>query len=356
MTSHRSGKIFDGHGSRILGWSPSHMLRELEHNEVRFGRGFLLAQPDVLFKEIISYWVPLFHVLNTRVEFVACSMSLDFPDDLERIVPVDFNGEIGVIGTTRESQEIVSNAIVPEADALASDIVFEYIERRMVATLPKGWGRSGSAFQASYLSDELSDSIEVVGAVHLELRIDGAPVHLWFGLGPRITEWLDGDWRNKIIKSRPNPLGMAEDESVMLSVELSDLAVPPGLVIDYMRSGTVIDLDIPVSDNVLLKRAGRLWAKGRLCIFGGRFVVEITDLSSKEDIFPSGKTRLAIELGQIELDRDGLSEHAQEGAMLLTRLPVSGDASLVISGERVALGEIGQSDGRFVVTISGQDR
>ena len=353
MVSHRAGKIFDGQSNHVVGWSPGHELKELGHNEVRFGRGFLLACPDVLFKEIVSYWVPLFHVLNTRVEFVSCSMSLDFPDSLERIVPVDFNGEIGVIGTTSESQEIISSVVVPEAGTLASDVVFEYIERRLVATLPKSWGRSAQVFQASYLSDELADSIEVVGAINLELRVNELPVQLWFGVGPRMTEWLDSDWRNRVIRTQPNPFGMSDDESVILSIELSDLAVPPGLVIDYMKSGAVIDLDVPVSDSVLLKRAGRLWAKGRLCIFGGRFAVEIVDLSCKEEAFPLGKTRLAVELGQVELDRDGLSEHAQRGAVLLTKLAVSSEAFLVISGERVALGDIGQYDGRFVVTVHG---
>jgi flagellar motor switch/type III secretory pathway protein FliN len=265
---------------------------------------------------------------------------------------VEYDGEIGVIGTTRDSEQIIAHAIIQNTDdSVAADIAVEYIERRLLATVSRSFGWGNSPFACNYLSDELSESVEVVGALKLGLSLGGEPVSFWFGLGPRVTERIDSEWRRYIVEeSSGAEVGHGGNLS-MITIEVAELAVPPALVIDYMRAGTVIDLQVPVSSKVKLRKSGRIWATGNLATFNGRFAVQIAELEPRDMGFPDGATRVTVELCQTELDRDGIIEHSQQGAELLTRTPLGNTAFLVIGGEKVARADVGIIDGNYAVTV-----
>lgn len=340
-------------------WDPEVALRRYRMNEVRFSAGYLRADPQALFPAFASHWIPLFHSIGVEVIVADVKSGLDFPEGLERIVPFQVDGEICVIGTSEETQRIMVDAISPGCAGTAAELVLEYIERRFIATLCKAWAKSQAPLQCSYLAPGVYDAVEISGNVGLMLEIGGLPVSVWLGLGPRILERLDLAWRADVVKnfsllplSGAHLSGDVGDSSLRsISLDLAELAVPPALLIDYIRSGAIICLERGITDLVSLKVDGSNWGVGTLGQFNGKFAVEMVDLNPITDPQPPSTARVRIELAELELDREGILEHSQPGAVLLTGTPVTSTCSLVISGENVASAVLGTIGGQMALSV-----
>ncbi|MFN8391707.1 MAG: FliM/FliN family flagellar motor C-terminal domain-containing protein [Bdellovibrionota bacterium] len=329
-------------------------LSELNANDVRYSRGFLAADPSSYFNGLVEHWVPFFMGLGLEVQVNAINKVLYFPQDLSRIVVVEISGESAVIGIDDLSQDVIAQAFAPGSDAAAAEVLIEYLERRFLTTITKTWnGREPLICQ--YLSSDWADEVEVIGAVELELLIGGQKAVVWFGLGPRLLEELEISWRARVAER----LGLKDtanfDDTVhLLTLDLSFLSVPPALLIDYLRAGTIVDLELPVPDTVTLSRNGEPWARGVLRQFNGMFAVEIIDTKPEPFQPVEGMTRVAVELARTELDERSLQEYAQRGAVLPTAKQVGSIASIVINGENVGSALVGEVDGRLSLSILGK--
>ncbi len=351
---YRSGRVVTEKKEDLEIWDPKVGLEEVDYNYVRFGHGFLLSDMKKWFSDIASDWSPLFYSLEMEVNNVEVEVSLDFPD-LDRIVPVEYDGEIGVIGSNVETQKILSQHILKkeltEEDEISSDILIEYLERRLISTLSKAWKGSVVSFPCSYTSQDLSE-VEVVGVVKLSALVNSKPISVWFGLGPRVTERLDRDWCHYISENPTiEDIEWEEDDVSSISVDIVELAVPPALIIDYTKVGTVIDLESKLSNKVIIKKNGHVWADGELSYLNGRFVVKISNISKPKEEFPKGSTKVTVEIARVELSRESLIEYSQENSYLLTNTSIGSTAYLVISGERVAKSEIVLVNGNFGISI-----
>ena len=345
------GKIPGSGEEELLTWQPEASLPEPDVNEVRFSLGFLRAQPGKWFDSLASHWLPLFHGLGVEVRGVQVSTGFDFPEDLSRVTPMEVDGEIGVIGMDSRSESIIVQAVAPGATETASDIVVEYIERRLISTLVKSWSGEGN-FTCYYISPDKAESAEVLGVIKASVQLSIGMVTVWFGIGPRLLERLDIQWREQIAAMQGRQASNAlSDELHTITVNIAELAVPPAMLIDYMRSGTVIDLGVPVSQIVSLKLDGEPWAQGKLFRFNGRFAVQIGSLTPVRQQAPDSTTRVQIEIARAVLDKQGVVEHSQVGAFLLTSTPLSSTALLSISGENVANGLVGEIDGQFALSV-----
>lgn len=345
------GRIAGTDGAELLPWQPEELLPEPDVNEVRFSLGFLRAQPQKWFESFPAHWLPLFHGLGIEVRQVSVSTSFDFPEDLDRITPLELDGEIGVIGMDARTESLIVQSIAPGSTELGADVVVEYIERRLISTLAKSWSGDGD-FNCYYISPERAESAGVVGVIKLSVQLNNGQGVMWFGVGPRTLERLDILWRERISSFSPADTTVPlSDELHTISVELAELAVPPAMLIDYMRSGTVIDIGIPVSQLVSLRLDGEPWAQGRLCRFNGRFAVQIASLNPPQLAAPEATTRVQVEIARAVLDRQGVIEHSQLGAYLLTGTGISATALMLISGENVASALIGEIDGQFALNV-----
>lgn len=346
------GRIAEADVSEISPWEPLDVLAPADFNLVKYSRGFLRARPEFWLRDFASFWQPLFHVLDAKIENFATSTQADFPPDLQRIVAIEVNGEIAVLGADEPALEALVEAAVPGCPPSAAPLVCEYLERRLVGTLAKA-AKFDLVQNAYYLPPDWVGDVEVVGAVSVKFEINGKPVAFWVGLGRQMIDRLDEIWRAELVRKTPPPkiVERRSGDRSSVTVELAELAVPPAMLIDYIRPGTVINLEVPVSPRVIVHLDGELWLEGRLSHFNNQFVVEVSNPKPEKRSFPESTTKVQIRLLDFEISRSSLAEYSQVGAILVTRRPAEPRAGMIISGENVASAIIGQLDGNFVIEV-----
>ncbi len=347
----REGRIADGNGAQFVPWEPQRALHSLSQHEVRLSRGFLCANPQVWFDSLAEHWVPFFHALGIELRVTGVRKALDFPPDLAYIVVCDVDGEFGILGFDDETHDLLARSVAPGTDVGAGEVVVEYLERRLLSSLNKSW-TGDEPLGASYLSTDAVDEVEVVGSVGMKFELAGKVGMVWFGLGPRLLDRLDSFWKRHLREGAKTSASARMSDNVhSLGVEISELAVPPAMLIDYIRAGTIIDLEVPVSPNVIVTLDGERWAEGELKQFNGMFGVEIRTLLPKRREPQDSTPRVKVEIARTEIEEAALVEYSQPGAVLLTGRAVNANAALVISGENVASALVGQIDGRFALNV-----
>lgn len=326
-------------------------LLEILPAEVKYSKGFLAADLSRFFGGLADHWVSLFRASGSSVHFVGCNKQLFFPQELARIVVIEVNGESAVLGIDEVSQEILAQSIAANVGQGAQEVVVEYFERRLLTSLTKSWSGT-EPLLCYYLSTEWAEEVEIVGGVELVLEVGGKTVNLWFGLGPRLLDDLDRAWRRNLARQPiAKGAGHFDDQIARLSIELTSLSVPPATLIDYLRAGTVIDLEQPFDDMVVISLADEPWARGRVCRSGDSLVVQVTDLSPPSTPSSDGKSRVTVELARTELDQNSLIEYRQIGAIIPFSDPVSPSVSLVINSEHVANAVLGEANGRMAIHV-----
>lgn len=339
-------------------WEPGAILETSPFSRVRYGKGFLQAQPVSWFESLTSYWVPLFVSLNATIEIRSVTPFLEFPSDLERVVPFEVDGDLAIIGWNRAALGGVTDAVVTGMSDIAGEIVVEYLERRLLWTLSRSWsGRK--AIECSYLSDGFGDEVEIGGAIRIALTMRGTPGELWFGVGPKLLETLDGFSRKKAAEHLNTKSKSILPESGLLRVVLAELAVPPALLLDFLQPNAVIDLQTTSSAPVLVFLGDLLWATGTLTQYNGRFAVEIGEIDIDKRMYPESTTRLQIQIADVKMEGPALREHYQVGATLLTTTELHNHAELIVSGESIAEVLVGVGanslSARVIVRGNGDD-
>ncbi len=339
-------------GGDFSRWSPSDALPAFGADEVRFSRGFLRADFSRFFPSFAVHWKPLLLSLFTDFEEPRARSLLEFSENLERVIPIEIDGEVCVMGWDARTRAAILETVAAGTDGVAADLVLEYLERRLLSTLALSWCDPGEV-KVSYLPASAADSVEVIGSVVVSFRLGGQLCECWIGLGLRLIDKFDLRWRQLVREEYQQNNEERSDENVSLSVELAELAVHPAMLIDYLRAGTVVDLETPVSDRVLVRVNGEPWGEGQLGQFNGRFAVRMEnfDMPGQREV-PENTTRVQIQIGATSIDRDALKENAQVGAVLLTRTAVHPSVSLTISGESVANAIVGRIGENFALHIA----
>ncbi len=345
------GKIADGENVEFSPWEPQKVLPTLTQLEVRLSRGFLCADPTVWVSGLAEGWEALFHSLGVEVRVLGIRKALDFPQDLPVIHVVEVNGEHTIVGTDDSTMHALADAVVPSSRGTVSELAVEYLYRRFLATLSKCW-TGGDSLTCLAVDAEQVEEVEVVGSLGLRLDVSGVQGVVWFGIGPRLLEKLDGQWKQRIRSNSSSPANdRASDTVHAVSVQIAELTVPPAMLIDYIRSGTIVDLEIPVSSRVSLLLDGAPWADGELKQFNGMFAVEIRSAVRGGLPANTSSSAVRVELARADLEVRSVPEYEQQGAILLTSRSIAPNASLVIGDETVAKVRIGQIDGRFALNV-----
>ena len=332
-------------------WRPEGGLATADPLEVRFSRGFLRASSEKLFPGLASMWLPFFHTLGVEVTSVECSTSLVFPDDVSRVIPIEVDGEPGVIGMDEVSQQTIVNCIAADSPALSSDLVLEYVERRFLSVLGMTFA-SETPLHCFYGSASEQQSVDVIGTFNISCNLAGMPCRFHVGIGRQALERVDQAWKERLELPDQGLLSSLDgDAGEECSIEIATLAVPPAVLIDYMKSGTILDLEIPSSEEVFIRIGDKLWAKGQLLQVEGKFAVRVTDVLPDDPVWPEATTRVHIELARFTLDAQTICELSQEGAIFTSDFELSNSASMVISRERVASASVGTLDNHFALNV-----
>jgi len=335
----------DGQEFRTLEFDGA--LRDVQTAEVKFSRGFLAADLTLLFSDFAQYWVGLFQAAGADLQLIDIRRALYFPQELSRIVVVEVNGESSVIGIDEMSQELICSILSPDAMPASQEVLIEYLERRLLTTLTKSWNSPDPLF-CYYLSSDWEDEVEILGGVELQFTLNGRPASIWFGLGPRMLDELDRLWKRHLLRNAPSKF---DDDVSTLTIDVAQLAVPPAMLIDYLRAGTIIDLEVPRDDLYTLSLNGQPWGRGRLCRFNRALAVEVVDLQPPQIPPVQGRTRVVVELARLEVDQNTLLEYRQAGSIIPFGKTIGSLVSVMINSEHVANALLGEVNGRLAMSV-----
>jgi flagellar motor switch/type III secretory pathway protein FliN len=120
---------------------------------------------------------------------------------------------------------------------------------------------------------------------------------------------------------------------------------------EYLSKGTIIDLEVPVSDSVTLRLGHKPFMPARLVSVDGVLGCQIVQGSITNLAVPEGTSRLSIELGTASVEAMRLTELGQVGSVLTLSSPPGSTVSLVINQEVVATALLCVYQGRFAVEV-----
>ena len=340
----------------IRPWTLLSSLDEKTSDEMKFSRGFLRGKPAEWFPQLATQWLPLFHQLEAGLDsgkksapkLIFATPRLGFPARLQRLCEIEVDGEKALVGLDDHAVDCLTALIAPALPEVSGDVFLEYLERRLCATLQTAWV-DDEPMLVQYAVQEGAEGLQCVGSVQLRLQFSDLMFDIWFGCGPGLIHRLDLASRKRLRES-----GIADhsDQIKTISVELAELWVPPALLIDYMRSGTTIDLERDSSADVRLLLDGQPWAMGTLCLCDDQLAVQVEELGIQPNASVEGSTRVSILLSQTQIDLSALPEYAQAGALLALDIDDPNAAQIVIGGETVATASIGELEGGLAVQVN----
>lgn len=329
----------------LIAWDPMRCLREVDPLSVRFSRGFLRCRPEKWFPGFTAHWLPLAHSLGVEIKMVEAKPLLAMPKGCPNGYACTVDDEPLGIFLDEASSAIILEAVCPGASAQASGVVGEYLARRLLSSLVSSW--SGPESSVVRFETEMDPfQIHGVGAVKVTIEVNTHHCTIWVVLGKLLADRLDALWRGQIRSASRQ----AEGEQ-QVHLEVAQLAVPPAMLVDYLRTGTVIDLEMPMTDMLALRVGGRPWLPARMCRIGNSLGFEVVAGPVSASSLPDGTTRLSIEFGVLSFESSQLLEVGQVGAFWDTGLALSDKVQMAINGEKVAEARLCAFEGRFAITV-----
>lgn len=329
----------------MVPWEPTRALAPAHPDEVFYSRGFLRCHPERWFPGFSGHWTPLAHSLGVDIKLVEAKPLMSYPSESR-------HGFVGTVDDERVAMLIdelsarnLLEAVSPGASETARGVLLEYLARRLLATLGLCWSGPESSV-VKYEPEVDPFAVHGIGAVKFVAQINGKLVTVWLALGRVLLNRLDGLWRRQIQSS-----GRPGEGSTEVQLEVTQLAVPPSMLVDYVRSGTSVDLEVPVSDVVALRVRGKPWLAARLRAVRDRLAFEIVAGPAPGHAMPEGSTRLSICLGSCTLDSTTLAEVSQPGAIVETAIPLSNRALMLINNEKVGEAQLCIYEGRFALSV-----
>ena len=343
--------------SGVQSWDPHTSCKNVDSFEIRMSRGFLRSAPARWFPGLNSHWLPILH--STGIEFkvlevapLLTSAMIDL-NELEALGAWFIDDEPLVLYADSASRTTLAQAFIPNSSRYARKTVIEYLCRRVAISLQASWSGMESS-RISYDSEFAYEDFRAQAWIRVRASINNEKVVFAFGLGRLLAEKLDGLWRRQIRPGGNSALILNKQQrqgSNTVRFELARLSVAPQSLPAYLKAGSLIDLEIPLSTNLTLKLGEESWLTAALCCCDDRFALETVSLNPSALQVVEGATPLCIEFGSITVDSLTCAELEQPGAMIETGLPVSDLVQLSIRGEKVGRARLVRFEGRFALSI-----
>lgn len=250
------------------------------------------------------------------------------------------------VSLDKASAAAVADELVPAVERLGhAPLVLEYLAQRFLATV----GQSQADPELASISFAgACSSTEVSGAasIRFSFSMNNTPCGVFVILGAKLVDKLDGLWRRQIHSAVRN-----SPSSGVLRLEVAQLGVPPHMLTEYLSSGTVIDLEVPVSDLMTVKVGAKPFVSARMVVVDGMFACQTTQAAVVASAPPEGTSRLCVELAAATVDSQVIAELGQPGAMFVTDKAVSERVTLTINQEKVGEAKLCLYQGRFAVEV-----
>lgn len=326
-------------------WDYRRFLRSVDPLEVRYSRGFLRSEPQKWFPAFPMQWLPLCHAIGAEIRVTEVKPTATLPDGLSTFFGGTVDSEAVGFFLDPHSARVLLDAVIPAGRDDVGEIVLDYLARRLLTSLALSWSGPESSI-VKFDAEIKRESVVVNGVVKLMVVVNGKPATVWIGIGPTFSDRLDLLWRRQL-----HSAARVTASAVEARIEIAQLAVSPALLVDYTKTGAVIDLEVPVSDLSTLRIDGRPWMKIRLLDVNTRLGLEALPGPVTNPVLPDGTTRVTVELAQLVLDQSICVELGQPSAMWASNLALSDRVQLVVNGERVANGKLCTYQGRYAVGV-----
>jgi flagellar motor switch/type III secretory pathway protein FliN len=243
------------------------------------------------------------------------------------------------------STNVVLEALVPGGSPQAIRVVGEYLARRLLVSLESSWSGPESAV-VRFESERHPFELEPQGVVKLSFEIQRNVATVWVAMGRSLVDRLDSLWRRQIRSASRMSEGQGD-----VHLEIAQIAVPPATLVDYLKPGSVIDLETPVSDAVVVHFAGKPYMPGRLGEVQGKLGFEILPGPVPSTSIPEGTTRLSVASAIFRMEGAQMSELSQPGAAWDTGISLGDVVAVVINGGKVAEARLCVFEGRLAISI-----
>jgi hypothetical protein len=345
VSSH--GQISGDAGGDVEPWNPRGIIRALDTREARLANGFLRCHPERWFPGFAERWMPLMSVLGCELRVSEIKPTLVLPDESWPCFKGTIEGETILIAIEPAAASAFAEEIIPNIGAgLRSHLIIDYLAQRCMAVLGMSQTVSETAGALVFNGRCSVDDVPVVAAVRVSMSLNGTPCAVVVALGQELVERMDRLWRRQLHSS-----ARASVEGNLLRLELAQLGVPPHLLSEYVSKGTIIDLEVPVSDTVTLRVGSKVFMPARLVDIDGMLGCQTVQGTAPVYSIPDGTSRLSIEIESMSVDPSVLAELGQVGAVFNTGRPIGSRVVLSINQDRVAEARLSVYQGRYAVEV-----
>ena len=332
---------------KLIPWVPQQTLRMYDSDQVRFSGGFLRSRPERWFPGFSAHWLPLAHALGIEAQLVEIKPLLIVPPALEYLYAGEIGDESIAVGVDEESAKVIAEAIAPGSREDAARVVIEYIMRRFLSTAAMAWsGEEASSVRFFAERDPLA--LTQIGSIKLTVMVNSYYCTVWTVLSQGLVARLDGLW-----KRQANAQARSDQSSGTIQVEVGQLSVDPTSIDEYVRAGAIIDLEVPVSDQVILRMDGKPWISSRLGLVNNAFAFESTSAPSFHQPVAGGLTSISIQLGEVSISPESVTELSQPGTIVQSALAADNRVKLRVQQNLVAQGTLCTFEGRWAVLVDG---
>ncbi len=341
------GQITAESSGDVERWNPSAVARSVSILEARLANGFLRCHPERWFPGFSERWAPLINVLGCELRVAEIKPTLALPDTSARSFHGLIENESMLISFDQQAAELITHEVVPRVARRGQGAVaLEYLVQRCMSVLGMCQTASESAGRVTYCGEVAPGDVNVVASVRLNCSINASPCSILFSIGGGLVDKMDKLWRRQVHSS----MRTAQVDG-LLRFEVAQLGVPPHLLSDYLTKGTVIDLEVGVTDALSLRVGHKLFMPARMIEVDGKLGCQTVQGAATNLTIPEGTSRLSIELAAVPIDPGGLAELGQVGSVLVTDKELDDQVFLSINQERVAEARLCVYQGRYAVEV-----
>lgn len=329
----------------LVPWEPQGLIRRVSRRDVELSRGFLRSKPERWVPNLPLQWLPFIHSISAEIRVVEVRPLASIPAVPSSGVMVALGEHFMAVAADTQSQTYFLDAIIPDCPSKAGNIVLEYLGRRLAGSLAISWAGHDPSRVRVFGGGDVATQ-EYGGAVKIVALVNGRQATVWLLLSGSLVDELDRLWRLQLHSTNRTFFS-----SKTASIEIAQLAVPSSSLPEYLRSGQAVDLDVAMSDNVVLRIDDGTCMSARVCDVESHLCCEIVSSKPIVPVFPEGFERFSVVLGTVDCDPPLLAELAQAGAMLDTSIPLGDNVELWVNGRKAGNGFLRCYKGRFAVEV-----
>ncbi len=335
-----------GAESAVGSWDPQSVLTKVTQRDVQSSGGFLRCQPGQWFPGLPVQWLTMAHSLGLELKVTGITPSLNISNRIARCYSSKIDGHELALGAEEDSFLLIMNAIVPGGAPMGHAVLEEYLIRRLFATLVMSWA-GPELGQFSFEGKKNLGDLDLGGSVNVSLTINGLPAVISILISPSLIEIMDGMWRRQLRSAAVDRKSVSS-----FDIDIAHLAVTPTSLSEYTTPGTIVDLETPLTDQVILRLNTGDLLSGKLRMIADEFVIEVGIGSPAPLNQPEGTSRVAVRLGSVKIPAgQNATDLLQPGSMILTGMPASNVAALIIGAERIGRIKLCTYEQRFAMTV-----